>query len=123
MHEIDRLEGYSQFLRELRDRIGLAQVRAAFAVSKELNLLHFEIGMHISNQQELYGWGEKVSDRMAIDLLSAFPGIQGFSKRSLNRMRTFYYAYKDEGEFVSQVATQIPWFHNVVVLERVKTLL
>ncbi len=35
-------------------------------------------------------------------------------------MRAFYLAYKDYPEFVSQAATQIPWFHNVVVLESVK---
>ena len=108
----------SELLLDLKERIRSAQVKAAFAVSKELNLLDFEIGMHISNQQELHGWGEKVLDRIAFDLQSSFPGIQGFSRRSLYRMRAFYNAYKREGEFVSQVATQIPWFHNVVVFER-----
>jgi predicted nuclease of restriction endonuclease-like (RecB) superfamily len=34
-------------------------------------------------------------------------------------MRAFAEAYPDE-QFVQQVAAQIPWFHNCVILDKVK---
>ncbi len=49
----------------------------------------------------------------------AFPEIKGLSARNLKYMRAFAEAWPDE-EFVQQAAAQIPWFHNVVVLEKVK---
>ena len=111
---------YPAFLSELKERIRTAQIRAALAVNSELVLLYHEIGHDIADRQAQQGWGDKVLDRLAADLKTAFPGIEGFSRRSLYRMRAFYLAYKDRPEFVSQVAAQIPWFHNVVVLESVK---
>lgn len=117
----DRLPSdYPAFLSELKERIRAAQVRAALAVNRELILLYHEIGRDIADRQTQHGWGDKVLDRLAADLKAAFPGIEGFSRRSLYRMRAFYLAYKGRPDFVSQVATQIPWFHNVVVLESVK---
>jgi predicted nuclease of restriction endonuclease-like (RecB) superfamily len=111
---------YEAFLRDLKDRIRSAQVRAALAVSRELILLYWQIGRDIMTRQEEHGWGNNVIDRIAKDLKSTFPNVEGFSRRSLYRMRAFYLTYRDNPEFVSQVATQIPWFHNVVLIEKVK---
>jgi predicted nuclease of restriction endonuclease-like (RecB) superfamily len=44
--------------------------------------------------------------------------MKGFSPRNLKYMRAFASAYP-EAEFVQQVAAQIPWFHNCVLLDRV----
>lgn len=114
------LEGYDDFLRSLKERIRTAQVRAALAVSRELILLHWQIGQDITTAQEQRGWGDKVIERVASDLRAAFPGVEGFSRRTLYRMRAFYRTYRDRPEFVSQVATQLPWFHNVVLIEKLK---
>ena len=45
--------------------------------------------------------------------------MKGFSSRNLNYMRAFAQAYPDE-QIVQQVAAQIPWFHNCVLLDKVK---
>ncbi len=58
-------------------------------------------------------------DRLAADLRKAFPEIKGFSSRNLKYMRAFAEAYPDQ-EFVQQPAAQIPWFHNCVLLDKVK---
>ncbi len=58
-------------------------------------------------------------DRLAADLRKAFPEIKGFSFRNLKYMRAFAEAYPDQ-EFVQQPAAQIPWFHNCVLLDKVK---
>ena len=45
--------------------------------------------------------------------------MNGFSPRNLKYMRGFAEAYPDE-QFVQQAAAQIPWFHNCVLLDKVK---
>lgn len=35
-------------------------------------------------------------------------------------MRSLYLAYRDRDENVPQIAAQIPWFHNVILLEKIK---
>jgi predicted nuclease of restriction endonuclease-like (RecB) superfamily len=60
-----------------------------------------------------------VIDRLAQDLLQAFPGMTGFGARNLKYMRALAEAYPDE-QFVQQVVAQLPWGHNVRILEMVK---
>jgi hypothetical protein len=76
--------GYPELLQELKERIRLAQVRAALAVNRELVLLYWSIGRDILARQGAEGWGTSVIDRLARDLQNEFPGIEGFSPRSLN---------------------------------------
>jgi predicted nuclease of restriction endonuclease-like (RecB) superfamily len=111
--------GYDDFLSELKTRISHAQLRAAVAVNKELILLYWQIGRDILHRQQQQGWGAKVINRLATDLQQAFPEIKGFSLRNLKYMRAFAQAYPDE-EFVQQLVAQIPWGHNVRILDTVK---
>ncbi len=117
----DRLlpTGYDEFLRELKERIRSAQVRAALAVNRELVLLYWQIGREVLSQQQQQGWGAKVINQLAKDLKKAFPEMKGFSPRNLKYMRAFAEAYPDE-TFMQQLAAQIPWFHNCVLLDKVK---
>jgi predicted nuclease of restriction endonuclease-like (RecB) superfamily len=111
--------GYPAFLAELKDRIRAAQLRAAVAVNSELVLLYWRIGRDVLRRQTDEGWGAKVIDRLGKDLQSAFPGVAGFSPRNLKYMRAFAEAWPDEA-IVQQAAAQIPWFHNCVLLDKVK---
>jgi len=111
--------GYDDFLSELKTRISHAQLRAAVAVNKELVLLYWQIGRDILHRQQQQGWGAKVINRLATDLQQAFPEIKGFSLRNLKYMRAFAQAYPDE-QFVQQLVAQIPWGHNVRILDTVK---
>ena len=115
------LEGYETFLRDLKTRIGQTQVRAALAVSRELIALYWQIGEDITEAQSRYAWGDRVLERIASDLKAAFPGIEGFSKANLYRMRGFYNAYSGEPEFVAQAVRQIPWGHNIILMQKLKT--
>lgn len=113
------MDGYDDFLRELKERIRNAQVRAALSVNSELVLLYWQIGREIIIRQQQQGWGAKVIERLARDLKAAFPDIKGFSARNLKYMRAFAEAYPDE-QIVQQAAALIPWFHNCVILDKVK---
>lgn len=111
--------GYPELLADLKSRIRSAQVRAALSVNRELVLLYWQIGKSILQRQGEEGWGAKVIDRLSVDLRREFPEMKGFSPRNLKYMRAFAEAWEDDG-FVQQVAAQIPWFHNCVILDKLK---
>ena len=111
--------GYEDLLAELKTRISNSQLRAAVAVNKELVLLYWQIGRDILHRQQQQGWGAKVITRLAADLQKAFPQMKGFSLRNLKYMRAFAEAYQDE-QIVQQVVAQIPWGHNVRILDAIK---
>jgi predicted nuclease of restriction endonuclease-like (RecB) superfamily len=111
-------DSYAQFLADLKSRIKAAQLRASVAVNRELVLLYWQIGRDILERQLRERWGAKVVDRLAADLKREFPDMKGFSVRNLKYMRRFAEAWKED-EFVQQVAAQLPWFHNCVLLDKV----
>jgi predicted nuclease of restriction endonuclease-like (RecB) superfamily len=113
------LGGYEEFLHDLKARIRSAQIKATLSVNRELILLYWQTGRDILKHQKEKGWGAKVIDRLAVDLHHAFPEIQGFSPRNLKYMRAFSEAYPD-AQFVQQLAAQIPWSHNCVLLDKIK---
>jgi predicted nuclease of restriction endonuclease-like (RecB) superfamily len=90
------------------------------AVNRELVLLYWQIGRDILDRQAEQGWGAKVIDRLAHDLRSAFPQMKGFSPRNLKYMRTFAHTWTDV-EFVQQAVAQLPWGHNLVLLDKLST--
>lgn len=112
-------DDYKDFLTALKARVKQAQMRAGLAVNSELILLYWDIGQDILSRQAAAGWGAKIIDQLALDLRSAFPDMKGFSPRNLKYMRTLAEAYSDRS-FVQQVVAQIPWGHNVRLLDRVK---
>lgn len=116
---LDLSPKYSELLAELKAQIRSAQLRAALSVNRELVLLYWRIGIQILESQRQEGWGSKVIDRLSRDLRIAFPEMKGFSPRNLKYMRSFAEAYLDE-QFVQQLAAQIPWFHNCILLDKVK---
>lgn len=111
---------YGPLLEDLKARIRTAQVRAALSVNRELVLLYWGIGRRILDAQKAEGWGSKVVDRLAADLRSAFPDIRGFSPRNVKYMRALAEAWPDE-QIVQRVVAQIPWGHNVDLLDKLKS--
>ena len=114
-----RPAAYQEFLRGLKARIRSAQVRAALAVSRELVLLYWSIGRDLSDRFEREGWGGKIIDRLAHDLQTEFPGVEGYSPRNLRYMRSLAEAWPDE-EILQRLIAKLPWGHNLRVLDRLK---
>lgn len=113
------LDGYDDFLRNLKERVHSSQIKAALSVNRELILLYWEIGQEILARQQQQGWGTKVIERLAKDLKAAFPDMKGFSRTNLLYMRLFAEAYPNE-QIVQQLVGQIPWGHHLRILEAVK---
>lgn len=118
------LNEYVQTLTELKQRIQEAQIKAAFAVNKELLKLYWSIGKTIAEKQETLGWGTKVIDQLVKDLQKAFPGIQGFSRSNISYMRAFFVNYaiiqQPAGQLEELPIFNIPWFHNVIIFQKIK---
>ncbi len=112
-------QNYTALLASIKERIQSAQVRAALAVNSELVLLYWGIGSEITRRQKEEGWGTKVIDNLARDLKRSFPDMQGFSLRNLKYMKSFAEAWPEEA-IVQQAAALLPWFHNCVLLDKVK---
>ncbi|QSA99038.1 hypothetical protein JWZ97_05620 [Methylococcus sp. EFPC2] len=66
------------------------------------------------------GWGAKVIERLAQDLRNAFPEMKGFSPRNLKYMRAFAEAWPN-AEFVQGVLAQLPWYHHLALLDKLRT--
>ncbi|MDB5100499.1 MAG: hypothetical protein JWM80_4920 [Cyanobacteria bacterium RYN_339] len=113
-------DGYLDLLQRLKAEIRATQVRAALAANREVVLLYWRIGQEILHRQQADGWGSKVVDRLAADLRVAFPGMTGLSPRNLKYMRTFAAAYPDP-EIVQRVVAQLPWRHNIALLDKLKS--
>ncbi len=81
-------------------------------------LLYWDIGRAILERQAKEGWGAKVTDRLSHELAAAFPEMKGLSPRNLQYMCTFAAAWPQR-QFTQQVAAQIPWATNCLLLDKV----
>ncbi|MGH9948232.1 MAG: DUF1016 N-terminal domain-containing protein, partial [Pyrinomonadaceae bacterium] len=118
-HETIITNEYADFIAELKADIGRSRVRAALAVNRELVLLYWRIGNGILAKQKALGWGAKVVEQLSLDLRLEFPEMKGFSPRNLKYMCALADVYSDE-QIVQQLVAQIPWGHNVRILDKVK---
>lgn len=84
-------------------------------MNTELLLLYYDIGCIINRHKS---WGNKFIDNLAADIRMAFPKSKGYSVRNLKYMAKYAETYSDR-EFVQQVVAQIPWGHNVVLMDKV----
>ena len=101
-----RPAGYAAFLDSLKNRIQRAQTKAILAANREVIQLYWDIGRLICDRQEQAGWRQNVLKRLADDLRKAFPGVTGFSRSNVFRMRAFYQAYRP-AEKVAQAVRQL----------------
>ncbi len=116
---IVKKQEYSSFLINIKKRIKDAQYAALKAVNKEQIQLNWDIGKMIVEKQEVFGWGKSVVEQLSKDLQKEFPGISGYSKGNLWRMRNFYIVYK-ENEKLAPMVREIAWTHNFIIFERCK---
>jgi hypothetical protein len=93
--------------------IEAARSRAYQAVNAELVTLYWQLGEYISRKIASAEWGDGVVDELAATLARRFPGLRGFTRRNLFRMRQFYEEYRGNAK-VSPLVTQLPWTHHLI---------
>ena len=106
---------YLATIEQVKQEIKAAQYKAAVHVNTELIMLYHSIGCVINAHKS---WGNKFIENLAQDIKLEFPQSTGYSVRNLKYMAKVAATYPD-AEFVQQVVAQIPWGHNVVLLDKV----
>lgn len=104
---------------EIAQLIVTAKQRALQAVNTTLIELYWQIGQRISRKVAAAEWGDGVVDQLARYLAQTQPGLRGFTRRNLFRMRQFYEAYPN-AEIVPALLTQLPWTHHLIILGQSK---
>jgi len=110
---------YIEWLNNLKNKIGKAQIKAAISVNSELIKLYWEIGKELFDKQD---WGNAVVETLSKDLKNEFSTMKGFSRRNLFYMKSFYSFYKSDLEKVQQLVAQIPWGHNIKIISKSKSI-
>ena len=118
MSELNELTPNPDFS-EVTRLIDSARQRAYQAVNTTLIELYWQVGAYLSRKIADAEWGEGVVEQLAQHLASTQPGLKGFTRRNLFRMRQFYDVYR-EPQLVTALLTQLPWTHNLIILSRSK---
>lgn len=100
---------------EVVNLIHSARQRCMQAVNTQLIELYWQVGAYISRKIENAEWGDAVVSQLAAHLARTQPGLRGFTRPNLFRMRQFFEAYRHD-EVVSPLVRQLPWTHNMIIL-------
>jgi len=90
----------------------------------------------IHERQRQQGWGAGIIPKLAKDIINELPEVKGFSERNLKRMLRFYREYTkplssstesncttmETDKKVPQAVAQLPWGHNILLIEQVKDI-
>lgn len=125
----DPTNSYALLLKDIKNQIQTARIKASLSVNQELIKLYWDIGRQIVEKQEEAGRGSGLVEKLAKDLQNSFPGIKGFSRTNLFRIRQFYLLCE---KLIPQAGGQlahdhiplelltIPWRHNVALIDKLK---
>ena len=114
IEQIDKT--YNDVINDIKQDINKTQLDIMINANISLVNLYYRIGKVLYDNSK---WGNKFLDKLAFELKSAYPNQKGFSIRNLKYMKTYYSEYHDNLEFV-HLGAQLPWKHNVSLIEKVK---
>ena len=106
---------------EIISIIDNARTRALKAVNAELIQMYLNVGEYLSALCADSEFGDKVIDEAAAYIAKENPGVKGFNRRGLYRMKQFYETYRDD-EFVTPLVTQISWTNHLLIMSGSKTV-
>lgn len=108
---------FQEITDNIKNEISKTQLEIMINANTKLVNLYFYIGKTL---EENSSWGSKFIDNVAIELKMSFPNLKGFSIRNLKYMKSFYNEYKEEDNEFVQLVAQIPWKHNITLMQKVK---
>ncbi|MDR2975844.1 MAG: PDDEXK nuclease domain-containing protein [Streptococcaceae bacterium] len=106
---------YLDLVETIKKRVRKTQYEVARQANAELIMMYWSIGRLINEHND---WGKSFVENLSKDIQAEFPKIVGFSRRNLFNMAKFAALYPDE-KFVQPVVAQIPWTHNMILIEKV----
>lgn len=99
--------------------IEAARRRAYQAVNTELVAHYWDLGEYISRKIASAEWGDGVVEDLAADLARRYPGVRGYTRPNLFRMRQFHETYRANRK-VSPLVRLLPWTHHLIILSQAK---
>ena len=114
MNELDNtFIRIAQIIEEARDN-------AYRKVNEELILMYWRVGQFLSEKSKEANYGDGYIDSLSEYIKNRFPGIKGFNRRGLYRMKQFYETYADN-EKVSPLVTQLSWTNHLLIMSGSKS--
>ena len=133
---------YKQWLNEIKQKFQSSQIKASIQVNNILLEFYWNLGNEIVEKQKNSTWGSGFLQQLSIDLSAEFPDVKGFSYTNIKNIRQWFLFWQQAvGELestksqqlvgessientkqvVSQIL-QIPWGHNVVIIQKCKNM-
>ena len=107
---------FKNVVEDIKQRISNTQYEIFKNANMNLLKLYYSIGKKINENSS---WGNKFIEELAVELKITFPNIKGFSVRNLKSMKK-YYIECTKSEKVQTTSAQIPWSHNILILDKIK---
>lgn len=141
----DSFRSYATLLRQIKQRVLLAQQRSIYAANEEMLRMYWDIGSMLQQSQQADGWGKKTLQRLSVDLKNDYPEIKGFTVRNMQYMTQFFNEYNQEltmvkthsapqsiitksvisqlnGHNLTLPIKHLDWTHNLVLMKQVKDI-
>lgn len=90
-----RTSEYRDWLKDIKQRIRQAQVKAAVQVNTALLTFYWELGADIVERQKSATWGSGFLKQLSTDLMAEFPDMKGFSHNNLQYIKRWHLFYSD----------------------------
>ncbi len=104
---------------EIAQFIVKARQKAMQTVNTVLIDLYWQIGEYISHKIAHAEWGNGIVEQLAQYLAQTQPGVRGFTRANLFRMRQFYAIYQGDIK-VAALLRQLSWTHNLIIISKSK---
>ena len=105
---------------EIAQIIEDARDNAYRKVNGELILMYKKVGQFLSEKSKDATYGDGYIDSLSEYIRQQFPGIKGFNRRGLYRMKQFYETYA-RNEKVSALLTQLSWTNHLIIMSGSKS--
>lgn len=104
---------------EIVELIETARQKSYQAVNTILIDLYWQVGAYISRKLGAAEWGDDAVGQLANHLASTQPGLKGFTRSNLFRMRQLFEVYHED-KIVAPLVRQLSWTHNLIILGQCK---
>lgn len=89
-------------------------------VNEELINMYWKVGEYLHLESTKASFGDAYINLISDEIQKTFPGIKGFNRRGLYRMKQFYETYVGN-EIVMPLVTQISWSNHLLIMSGCKT--
>lgn len=107
---------FKEIFDNIKNEIYKTQTLIMSDANKRLLELYFYIGKVVNEKSS---WGNKFIESLSTEMKIEFPNIKGFSIRNIKNMKKFYKELSED-EKVQMASAQIPWSHNLIILNKIK---